>query len=184
MAISTKSNTNYIQRLQTELYNQMTTPSPPGISAFPSSEDSLTIWTATITGPSKTPYANLKFEVTLTFPTTYPYKPPLVKFITKTFHPNIDSNGNVCLDILKNKWSAVYNIRTVLISLQVLLGDPNNDSPLNWVAAELWGKEEAFNKKILEIYDYKEEEEEEEYDDDEKSCSSGTEIEQEKKQTI
>lgn len=135
----------------------MTSSPLPGILAFPASDSCLTIWTAIITGPVKTPYEKLNFEVNLKFPPSYPFKPPIVKFITKTFHPNIDAKGNVCLDILKNKWSAVYNIRTVLISLQVLLVNPNNDSPLNWAAAELWGESEKYRKQILEIYDYKEE---------------------------
>lgn len=155
--MTASSSSNYLQRLQNEFYNQMITLPLPGIKAFPASDSCLTIWTAIITGPINTPYEKLNFEVNLLFPPSYPFKPPTVKFKTKTFHPNIDAKGNVCLDILKNKWSAVYNIRTVLISLQVLLGNPNNESPLNWTAAELWGESEKYRQRILEIYDYKEE---------------------------
>jgi len=42
------------------------------------------------------------------------------------------------LDILKENWSAVYNIHTILLSIQSLLSEPNPDSPLNQHAASLW----------------------------------------------
>ena len=40
----------------------------------------------------------------------YPYQSPTVKFTTPCFHPNVDSHGNICLDILKEKWSALYEV--------------------------------------------------------------------------
>jgi ubiquitin-conjugating enzyme E2 C len=49
----------------------------------------------------------------------------------------VDQYGNICLDILKEKWSALYTVRTVLLSIQSLLGEPNNDSPLNAYAAKV-----------------------------------------------
>ena len=48
----------------------------------------------------------------------YPFKAPAVRFETPCFHPNVDHHGNICLDILKDKWSAAYSVRTVLLSLQ------------------------------------------------------------------
>jgi len=57
------------------------------------------------------------------FPRGYPYKPPTVTFLTRCFHPNVDfHSGNICLDILKEKWSAMYDVKAILISLQSLLG--------------------------------------------------------------
>lgn len=52
----------------------------------------------------------------------YPFKAPEVKFITPCYHPNVDQFGNICLDILKEKWSAAYSVRTLLLSIQSLLG--------------------------------------------------------------
>ena len=49
----------------------------------------------------------------------------------------MDSHGNICLDILKEEWSACYNVSTILLSIQSLLGEPNPDSPLNAIAADL-----------------------------------------------
>ena len=98
--------------------------SPPGITAFPDDENML-LWTATIEGPSDTPYADLTFKLSMEFPNTYPMAPPTVLYKTPIYHPNIDFSGRICLDILKDKWSAIYNIQSVLLSLQSLLGEPN-----------------------------------------------------------
>lgn len=97
---------------------------PPGISAFPSAT-SLLSWTATIAGPERTPYENLTFKLSLEFPSNYPYAAPTVLFRTPIYHPNVDFSGRICLDILKDKWSAVLNVQSVLLSLQSLLGEPN-----------------------------------------------------------
>jgi ubiquitin-conjugating enzyme E2 C len=109
--------------LQKELMDLMLHPTP-GISAFPS-DSNLSLWTATIDGPTATPYANLVLKLTFEFPANYPYAPPTVLFKTPIYHPNVDFSGRICLDILKDKWSAVYNVGTVLLSLQSLLGEPN-----------------------------------------------------------
>jgi len=97
----------------------------PGISAFPDSDSDLQHWTATIAGPDATPYENMNFRLSIEFPLTYPYKAPTVLFKTPIYHPNIDFSGRICLDILKDKWSAIYNVQSVLLSLQSLLGEPN-----------------------------------------------------------
>ena len=99
--------------------------STPGVSAFPSSPENLLNWTATIAGPADTPYASLTFKLSFQFPPNYPYAPPTVLFKTPIYHPNVDFSGRICLDILKDKWSAVYNVQSVLLSLQSLLGEPN-----------------------------------------------------------
>jgi ubiquitin-conjugating enzyme E2 C len=113
-----------VNSLQTELMQLMTS-SAPGVSAFPSADGNLLSWTATIEGPDDTPYAGLTFKLSFAFPPNYPYAPPTVLFKTPIYHPNVDFSGRICLDILKDKWTAAYNIQTVLLSLQSLLGEPN-----------------------------------------------------------
>ncbi|KAK2109450.1 Ubiquitin-conjugating enzyme E2 C, partial [Saguinus oedipus] len=86
------------------------------------------------------------------FPSGSPYNTPTVKFLTPHYHPNVDTHGNICLEILKDKWSAPYDVRTILLSIQSLLGEPNINSPLNTHAAELRKNPTAFKKYLQETY--------------------------------
>ena len=124
-----------------------------GISAFPDSKKGILFWKAKIEGPANTPYQGHHYELSLHFPEDYPMKPPTVTFITPCYHPNVhEQKGDICLDILQDKWSCVYNVKTVLISIQSLLGDPNNASPLNPTAASLWDNDMASFKAQLEAF--------------------------------
>lgn len=132
-------------------YLQMS--STPGISAFPVSDANILHWTGTIEGPSGTFYEGLKYKISIDFPNNYPYSAPTIKFISLMWHPNVDMSGNICLDILKEKWSAVYNVQSILLSLQSLLGEPNNKSPLNAQAAQLYDQNpEEYKRLLLERY--------------------------------
>ncbi|KAI5018957.1 hypothetical protein ZWY2020_043845 [Hordeum vulgare] len=102
---------------------------PTSCSAGPAGED-MFHWQATIMGPPDSPYAGGVFLVNIHFPPDYPFKPPKVSFKTKVFHPNINSNGSICLDILKEQWSPALTISKVLLSICSLLTDPNPDDPL------------------------------------------------------
>ncbi|XP_020284179.1 ubiquitin-conjugating enzyme E2 C isoform X2 [Pseudomyrmex gracilis] len=134
--------------LQKELMVLMTN-CEQGVSAFPDGEN-LFSWIGTIRGPRDTVYADLTYKLTLEFPPSYPYSAPVVRFLTPCFHPNVDTNGNICLDILKDKWSALYDVRTILLSIQSLLGEPNNESPLNPEAAEMWNNQTKYKKRLEE----------------------------------
>ena len=135
------------KRLQSELMSLMMT-KDAGISAFPDG-DNIFHWTGSIVGGEGTVYEGLQYKLALKFPTGYPYEAPQVTFVTPCFHPNVDQYGNICLDILKEKWSAVYNVRTILLSIMSLLGDPNLDSPLNGHAAATWQNTAEYKKALL-----------------------------------
>ena len=81
-------------------------------------------------GPEDSPYQGGVFFLNIHFPPDYPFKPPKVSFTTKIYHPNINSNGSICLDILKDQWSPALTISKVLLSISSLLTDPNPDDPL------------------------------------------------------
>jgi ubiquitin-conjugating enzyme E2 C len=148
--LSKVDNHSVAKRLQAELMSLMMADCQ-GLSAFPEG-DNLFSWMGTITGASGTVYDHLTYKLSLKFPASYPYTAPLVKFETPCFHPNVDAHGNICLDILKDKWSAVYNVQTILLSIQSLLGEPNIDSPLNPSAAQLWANQEEYQKVLLKKY--------------------------------
>ena len=58
----------------------------------------------------------------------------MVRFVTPVYHPNIDTAGRICLDLLKmppkGAWKPSNNLATVLASIQQLLGEPNPDDAL------------------------------------------------------
>lgn len=138
------------KRLQQELMSMMMEP-VEGVSAFPG--DDITTWAATIQGVNKDGvYHGLEYSLSMTFPKDYPMSPPTVKFTTPCWHPNVDQSGNICLDILKDKWSATYTVSTLLLSIQGLLDDPNNDSPLNSQAAQLWDSRKEYEEVVREKY--------------------------------
>lgn len=88
-------------------------------------------WIGYIDGPQNTPFDGGRFHLTIDFPLDYPFKPPHIRFTTPIYHPNIASNGEICLDILHSQWSPVLTTRTVLLSVCSLLTDPNPEHGLN-----------------------------------------------------
>ena len=108
-------------------------------------------WVATIEGPSESPYENGTFNLSIKFPETYPFKPAAFKFTTKIYHPNINSSGDICLDILKGQWSPALTTTRVLISIQSLLTDPNPDDPLVGDIARVYkGDRKKYNETAQE----------------------------------
>ncbi|XP_042447289.1 ubiquitin-conjugating enzyme E2-17 kDa-like isoform X1 [Zingiber officinale] len=99
------------KRIQKELKDLEMDP-PLSCSAGPVGED-MSHWQATIMGPADSPFAGGVFLVSIHFPPDYPFKPPKMKFLTQVYHPNINSNGSICLDILKEEWSPALTISKV-----------------------------------------------------------------------
>lgn len=73
---------------------------------------------AVIIGPADTPFEDGTFRLVMHFEEQYPNKPPSVKFISEMFHPNVYNSGDLCLDILQNRWSPTYDVAAILTSIQ------------------------------------------------------------------
>jgi|TARA_Y100000816_G_C26057170_1_gene554828 ubiquitin-conjugating enzyme E2 D/E len=129
------SNTRLIKRLKAEIEDLEENP-VSNCSAGPL-EDDITHWNATIFGPENTPYENGIFRLDINFVAEHPFKPPKIVFRTPIYHCNINKNGAICLDILKDQWSPALTISKVLLSLCSLLSEPNPNDPLEPEIAKL-----------------------------------------------
>lgn len=109
----------------------------------------LTCWNIDILGPQNSPYHGISYKLEITFPPTYPLNAPLIKFVTPIFHPNIDSKGNICLDILKTNWCPAVSMIKILTDIVSLVGNPNPEDPLRPEASELYKRDNyAFVQKV------------------------------------
>jgi len=124
---------------------------PDGINAAPETDDIMK-WKAVMFGPVDTPWEGSTFTLEVNFSEEFPTQPPRVRFLSKMFHPNIYNNGEICLDILQNQWSPIYDISSILTSIQSLLCDPNPNSPANSEAARLWAENRReYNRRVAQI---------------------------------
>ena len=127
-----------------------------------------------IIGPTDTPFEDGTFRLVMHFEEQYPNKPPGVKFISQMFHPNVYGTGELCLDILQNRWSPTYDVAAILTSIQryqpryqdsylhvhcdcgansnlSLLNDPNTSSPANVEASNLYkDNRREYTKRVRE----------------------------------
>ncbi|WFD37011.1 NEDD8-conjugating protein ubc12 [Malassezia cuniculi] len=105
-----------------ELPNTMST-------SFPDPSDTMH-FILTIT-PDEGLYVGASFVFDITIGPNYPHDPPKVKCVQRIYHPNLDLDGNVCLNILREDWNPILNLNSVVVGLQFLFLDPNPDDPLN-----------------------------------------------------
>ena len=123
---------------------------PSGVTGAPM-DTNIMLWQAVIFGPDDTPWEGGTFKLVLEFTEDYPNKAPNVRFLTKMFHPNIYNDGQICLDILQNQWSPIYDISAILTSIQSLLCDPNPASPANSEASRLYNENRReYNRRVRE----------------------------------
>jgi ubiquitin-conjugating enzyme E2 G2 len=149
-----------VKRLTTE-YKQLLNNPPEGILAGPK-ENNFLEWEALISGPDGTPYEGGVFEAILKFPNDYPLAPPSMRFTSSLFHPNIYSDGRVCISILhppgddpnmyessSERWSPVQSVEKILLSVVSMLAEPNDESPANVEAAKIWREDRRLFNEIV-----------------------------------
>ncbi|XP_050278064.1 constitutive photomorphogenesis protein 10 isoform X2 [Quercus robur] len=116
------------KRIQREM-SELNMDPPPDCSAGPKG-DNLYHWVATVIGPQGTPYEGGIYFLDITFPSDYPFKPPKVVFKTRIYHCNVDTAGNLIIDILNDSWSPALTITKVLLAIRSIFTNPNPYKPL------------------------------------------------------
>jgi ubiquitin-conjugating enzyme E2 M len=114
---------------------------------FPNTND-LTRFNVEI-APDSGMWKGAKYRFTFVIPEMYPHTAPRVTCDNKIYHPNINLEGNVCLNILREDWKPVLDINAVIYGLIYLFYEPNPDDPLNREAADL------FRSDIRQVIDLK-----------------------------
>jgi len=108
---------------------------PPTMKTHWEDPEDILNFTLTIE-PDEGMYTGGSFKFTFAINNNFPHEPPKVKCTSKIYHPNIDLEGNVCLNILREDWKPVLNLNAVMVGLQFLFLEPNPGDPLNKEAAE------------------------------------------------
>ncbi|NER65861.1 ubiquitin-conjugating enzyme E2 [Pseudomonas sp. MAFF212427] len=98
---------------------------------------------ATIMGPQESPYSGGVFFLDIHFPSDYPFKPPKIRFTTRIYHPNINSDGAIALSILREEWLPSLTISRVVQALVDLLENPQPETPLVPEIAAIYQKNSA-----------------------------------------
>lgn len=114
---------------------------------FPNPNDLTTFYV--IITPDTGYWAHATYNFTFTIPPHYPHSPPKVECNTKIYHPNINLDGKVCLNILREDWKPVLDINAVIYGLCFLFYQPNPEDPLNHEAAELFRKDSKQFERLV-----------------------------------
>jgi len=129
-------------------------------------DDDLFLWNIVFEGPEDSLYEGGYFKAQLKFPDDYPNNPPQMTFKTKMWHPNIHSDGKVCISILhppgvdalnaqekaEERWRPILGVEAILISVISMLNDPNIDSPANLDASVQFRDDpEAYKKQVRKL---------------------------------
>lgn len=94
----------------------------------------------------------------LVVPLVLRLQPPVVKCLTRLWHPNITESGEVCLSLLRRHsvdgmgWSPIRRLKDVVWGLHALFTDLLNfEDPLNVEAADMYrNSKEEFKIKVME----------------------------------
>ncbi|THH29973.1 hypothetical protein EUX98_g4212 [Antrodiella citrinella] len=124
-----------MRRLMREIAELQTNP-PEGIRVV-AGEDNMLDVIGIIEGPEGTPYAGGYFRVKFNFTEEFPAAPPKCRFVSKIFHPNVSSAGEICVNTLKKDWNSSYGIGHILVTVKCLLIYPNPESALDEEAGKL-----------------------------------------------
>eukprot|EP00727_Mastigamoeba_balamuthi_P014120 m51a1_g9330 hypothetical protein (509) ;mRNA; f:15770-17490 len=114
-----------------------------GVAAvFVNADDNL-YWKLLIEGPPGSPYEGCRWLLSVQFPSSYPAKPPAVRFLVPIYHCNVSSDGRICLDILGTAWNSALSVQRVVVAIKELMRSPSSDDPLDTYKATLFKDDRA-----------------------------------------
>ncbi|XRB08640.1 ubiquitin-conjugating enzyme E2 [Pycnococcus provasolii] len=165
MASSSGSGADQAMLLLRRQLKELTRHPVEGFSAGLVDDNNILEWAVTIIGPPDTYYEGGFFNAVMSFPTDYPQSPPTVRFTSEMWHPNVYTDGRVCISILHSagddpngyehaseRWTPVHTIETILVSIISMLSSPNDESPANIDAAKEWREDrDAYKKRVARI---------------------------------
>ena len=126
-------------------------------------DDDLFQWSIIFEGPADTLYEGGFFKAIMKFPDDYPNNPPTMTFKSEMWHPNIHTDGKVCISILhppgtdsmnsmekaEERWRPIIGVEAILMSVISMLNDPNIESPANIDASvQFRDDRQAYNKRV------------------------------------
>mgnify|MGYP003306300601 CR=1 FL=1 len=122
---------------------------PKGASIkFPGGKDDIMSFELML-APDEGMYRYGRYEFSFKIPQSYPHDPPKVKCLTKVFHPNIDLDGNICLNILREDWKPVLTVGSIIYGLNFLFLAPNPEDPLNKEAADMMQSNQSGFERVV-----------------------------------
>ena len=148
-----------IKRLMQE-YQQYCKEPNPFYSICPLGKD-IFIWDVLLFGPSETIFEGSILKCQFIFNNEYPNRPPEFKFISNFPHPNIYTNGKVCISILhegkdqfnyediSERWNPSHSVNSILMSILSIIPSPNFESPANVDASIMWRNNYSEYKKVI-----------------------------------
>eukprot|EP01033_Poteriospumella_lacustris_P008696 gene8696-6253_t len=126
-----------ISRLMGEIRDLVRRPAE-GVEFVANEHDTVSEIHAFISGPEETPYFGGKFRLKLVISEEYPNVPPKGYFLTRIYHPNVATNGEICVNTLKRDWNSEVTIKHILQVIRCLLIIPFPESSLNEEAGKLF----------------------------------------------
>lgn len=151
-----------LKRLMSEYKQQLADPNSNFSIEEPNSKNFF-IWNGLLFGPNDTIFEGAVLRWELKFPINYPIKAPEFKFLTPISHPNVYSDGKMCISILhegkdefeyehiSERWNPSHSVNSIMMSILSVLADPNPDSAANIQAKLEFDNMEEYKKKIYKM---------------------------------
>ncbi len=127
-----------------------------------SNDNDVSSWTVYLEGPKDSAFTGGIFQLRVEFPEDYPDAPPVVRFLSEFWHPNVYPNGKVCMSTLHPpgdnavagetgdiRWRPIFSVSSIISSILLILQEPNFSSPANIDASVQWRNDWAGYKQRI-----------------------------------